>query len=428
MSKRHRMFVLFVMMVLMISCRAPTADQPTPSPLPDAKIVRHPEPVIFDTGGDFVLPEYDPDIADWPAMDVRSRDLSMLDLSDRKDDLFYTTFDSQTQWPSLPKMPADFDWQKVMEICKDPGLGIKDLHQQGINGTGIGIAIIDGPLLVDHVEYKDRLRLYEEVNILPEATAAMHGVAVTSIAVGKTVGVAPNADLYYIGAWTGDWAANTGEFTWNFSYYAQAIHRILVINQSLPEDRKVRVIAMQADRIPNETGGDELINAINEVKAAGIFVISPNIGKNYGLYFQGLGRNPLDDPNLFASYGPGLWWEKDFFERQPSEQYTGMPSNFYREESMKHILLIPMDSRTTASPTGIEDYVFYRQGGWSWSIPYIAGMYALTVQVQPDITPEEFWQAALQTGRTIQLQHNGKEYEFGVILDPKALIEGLQSK
>jgi hypothetical protein len=95
---------------------------------------------------------------------------------------------------------------------------------------------------------------------------------------------------------------------------------------------------------------------------------------------------------------------------------------------MKHMLLIPMDSRTTASPTGTEDYVFYRQGGWSWSIPYLAGMYALAVQVKPDITPEEFWDIALKTGQTTQLQHDGKDYEFGVILDPQALIAAIKSK
>jgi hypothetical protein len=87
-----------------------------------------------------------------------------------------------------------------------------------------------------------------------------------------------------------------------------------------------------------------------------------------------------------------------------------------------------MDSRTTASPTGVEDYVFYREGGWSWSIPYLAGMYALAAQVNPDITPEEFWETALKTGRTIQLPHDGKDYEFGVILDPQTLIDTLKSK
>jgi len=87
-----------------------------------------------------------------------------------------------------------------------------------------------------------------------------------------------------------------------------------------------------------------------------------------------------------------------------------------------------MDSRTTASPTGTEDYVFYRQGGWSWSIPYLAGMYALAAQVKPEITPEQFWEAALKTGKTIRIGHNGKDYEFGVILNPQTLVSALKSR
>jgi len=62
-----------------------------------------------------------------------------------------------------------------------------------------------------------------------------------------------------------------------------------------------------------------------------------------------------------------------------------------------------MDSRTTASFTGISEYVFYREGGWSWSIPYIAGLYALAAQVDPEIPPERFWSLAMETGRTIEL-------------------------
>jgi hypothetical protein len=32
----------------------------------------------------------------------------------------------------------------------------------------------------------------------------------------------------------------------------------------------------------------------------------------------------------------------------------------------------------------------------------------------------------LKTGTTISIQHEGKEYQFGVILDPQALIEEIK--
>ena len=84
-----------------------------------------------------------------------------------------------------------------------------------------------------------------------------------------------------------------------------------------------------------------------------------------------------------------------------------------------------MDSRTLASFTGADEHFFCRSGGWSWSIPYIAGVYALACQVEPKITPERFWELAMKTGRTIQLERDGKQVPFGPIIDPSALIDAI---
>jgi hypothetical protein len=86
-----------------------------------------------------------------------------------------------------------------------------------------------------------------------------------------------------------------------------------------------------------------------------------------------------------------------------------------------------MDSRAVASPTGTDDYVFYSSGGWSWSVPWIAGLYALGCQVQPDLTPETFWAEALRTGHTIQVRRGDAEVAFGTLADPVALINALES-
>ena len=49
-----------------------------------------------------------------------------------------------------------------------------------------------------------------------------------------------------------------------------------------------------------------------------------------------------------------------------------------------------------------------------------------TDKIDPTITPAHFWEVALNTGRTIQIAHEGKEYALGPILDPAALIAALQ--
>lgn len=376
------------------------------------KIDRHPAVLNWERGSLPSVPTYNPNLNDVDQVDLRNDDLSALDLRQSLNDLMYADFDTRTQWPSTDKMPPGFDWQKIMELGKNPGLNVRSLHAQGITGRGVGIAIIDQPLLVDHQEYADRVQLYEENNIAPTINSTMHGGAVASIALGKTVGVAPEADLYYIGSWPGDWGTGGSNFTYDFRYYAQAVHRILQINQYLPEGRKIRVIAMQIGWSPEQAGYAEITAAVEEAKAAGLLVVSSNLGKTFGFKFHGLGRTPLADPDKFESYEPGIWWATDFYAGNPfSDQ-----------------LLIPMDSRTTASEGDTSAYVFYRQGGWSWVIPYIAGIYALAVQVKPTLTPDEFWSAAMKTGRTIELKHGDKVLPFGPILDPVALMAALQVK
>lgn len=402
MSRLWRIFVLLIVTTFIVSCVG----------MPEVQIVRHPEPVDFSGFNVYTeLPIFDPNSTDPWQVDLRSSNLTNLDLSGSKDNLLYASFDSKTQWPATDKMPTDFDWQNIMETGKDPGLGMRALHEQGITGKGIGIAIIDQTLLVDHVEYRDRIRVYEEAEDITGGWLGvqMHGPAVASIAVGRTAGVAPEADLYFIA--TSMCSQGTYELN-NFACLAKSVKRIVAINKTLPADRKIRVLSMSIGWGPQSKGYDEITAAVNEAKDAGIFVISSSLSETYGLYFHGLGRNPLSNPNEFQSYEPGLWWQADFYKKGFSAD----------------TLLVPMDSRTTASPTGTKDYVFYREGGWSWSIPYLAGMYALVTQVKPDITPQEFWEAALQTGRTIQIQHTGKEYEFGVILDPQALVNEIRNK
>jgi len=375
-------------------------------PVTFPKIDRHPQPADFNRGEMTALPTYDPNSTDPWQIDLRSYDLSALDLSGSLNDLLcHASFDDRTAWPPDDRMPDGYDLQNIMELGKNPGLGIRSLHARGITGRGIGIAIIDLTLLVDHQEYAGQLRLYEETNDIASRMLAsdMHGAAVASIAVGKTVGVAPEADLYYI--------ATASFMRSDFCYVARSIQRILEVNDQLPPDRKIRVISISAGWGEEVAGYDELMAAVGEAKSAGMLIVCSEIDQIHGFKFQGLGRPSLSDPDAFESYEPGSFWTKYY--------YTG-------EMRTSDWLLIPMDSRTTASPTGQSEYVFYREDGWSWSIPYIAGLYALAAQVDPEITPERFWSLALETGRTIELKHDGETIPLGPIVDPVALIGKLQ--
>jgi hypothetical protein len=229
---------------------------------------------------------------------------------------------------------------------------------------------------------------------------------VASIAVGKTIGVAPEADLYFIAVTT-----DLRSLPARCHSGAQAVRRILQINRQLPTDRKIRVISISSAWLPEWPGYEDIASALAEAKAAGLLVICSSCNQADGMYFHGLGRPPTADPDRFEAYEPGLFWAGNFAE-------SGLPPDR---------LLVPMDSRALASPGGKDEYVFYREGGWSWAIPYIAGAYALAVQVDPSITPDRFWALALQTGRMIEISSGARRQNLGKILDPVALITVLQN-
>lgn len=383
-------------------------NEQSSKPIKFPKIDRRPKPCAAFVSELKSLAKYDPDSGNSFQIDLRCRDLSNLDLSKSIDDLMYAEFDDHTVWPKSVRMPEEFDLKKIMELGKNPGLDVCTFHKKGITGKGVGIAIIDQPLLTEHREYADRLRLYEENNVLDGESSSPHGAVVALIAVGKTVGVAPDADLYYIATW--NWDVTKGDNPpRNYLFKAQSIRRLIEISRQLPAERKIRVISMSMGWLPSHDGYAEITAACEDAKADGIFVCSGH-ERFHVLKFYGLGRHPLANPDIFESYERYLYWLKeDFFG------------------DARYSLLVPMDSRTTACSRGSDKYVFDRVGGVSWAMPYVAGVYALAVQVEPEITPERFWDLAIKTGRTIELEHKGQRRSFGPIINPVMLIRSIKA-
>ncbi len=370
----------------------------SPNPAPD--LCR--EPPAADFAQMFGALDALPEAWDDGTRDLRSTDLRSADLSGELDALLLSDFDSQTLWPDT--LPDGFDPAAVMEQGKNPGLGVRALHEKGITGKGVGIAIIDQTLLTGHQEYADRLRCYREYGpVSSRAGAQMHGAAVASIAAGKTVGVAPDALLYFFAC---DGSAEDGEP--DLTLRAQTVDEIIALNSTLPAGEKIRVISMSRGWMPDTRGAAEMQAAVKRAQEAGIAFVY--VADNDPLLpFMGSGRLPLADPEAPSSVRPGMFWEPYLFE-EDAQDYSGQ-------------LLIPMDRRATASPTGEQDYVFYNNGGMSWAVPYVAGLYALACQAQPGITFELFVQALQETSRPATLERDGKTYSFGKTIDPAAMIE-----
>jgi hypothetical protein len=358
-----------------------------------------------------------------PLYDLRQADLSRLDLTVYLADLHNAFFDTGTRWPEA--LPPGFDPAEILELNRNPGLGLRDLHARGITGRGVSVALIDAPLLLDHEEYAARLRFYGEVNAW-DGPAQFHGPLVTSILAGKTCGVAPEAEIYFVGSNNFDRSETGAGPVPNAAHSARSIEMLLEVNARLPLEKKIRVISISAGWGPENPGFRAMREAVRRAEAAGIFVVSGNVAVDHkpGFWFWGLDRTATDSPDDPASYRPFAW--KDFISHiSGRDNFDKYYTRRLEAAGSPEFLLIPEGSKTVAQAGGPDEYGFYPPGGWSSLLPYIAGLYALARQVKPDITPEAFWKAALATGDPVPLERARKAY-VGKLVNPARLVESLR--
>ena len=232
-----------------------------------------------------------------------------------------------------------------------------------------------------------------------------------SIALGETVGAAPEALLYFI---ADDLGAGKGEeFTRDLTCYAEDVDRLTALNETLPEGERIRVISMSVGWMPEDRGAAELEAAVARARAAGVAVVCVNSRDPLLEPWMGMGRRRYGSYDNRADLRPGAFWEELLY----SGEFRGTDGP---------LLLVPMDRRTTASPAGEDAYTCFPEGGMSWVCPYVAGLYALACQVRPEVTYEEFLDAAQATARPVSVWKDEKtEYPYGKAVDPAALVEAL---
>jgi hypothetical protein len=307
--------------------------------------------------------------------------LEKLDLRDKRKVIDSMNFDSLTEWPPTDRMPEGFDPDALIENGKNPGLGIRSLHESGIDGRGVGIAIIDQPLLLGHVEYTSRLIRYDATG-LGDISPQMHGSPVASIAVGKNIGVAPGASLTYfaIPMWERDNRP-----------YIKTMKKIFDLNEQRPEKEKIRVASISTGMFPQQEHFEEWKTVLKQAEDKGILVVTcdPAI-LDYGILSLTIARDPDD----VRSYTPGI----------------------YVSES--DVLRVPGANKTVGSHRGDDVYTFDRTGGMSWGAPYIAGLAALAFQVNAGITPKLISESLVET-----VTHT----DAGPIVNPQAFIEKVKT-
>lgn len=320
--------------------------------------------------------------------DLHDVSLQNLDLTDQGDYLKKMDFYTSTLWPPSNKLPPGFNPQKLLEEGKNPGLGVRSLHEEGITGEGVVIAIFDQPLLLGHEEYASRLIRYDATRTYGRYDDAignwlklqMHGPPVVGIAVGKTCGVAPGAFVFYY----------AGKSTVAHKDQADWIDEIIKYNKTIKSSEdsypiQIRVISISAN--PGQAENNEaFLKARKRALDAGILVLTTKF-LDYGGMTLIEGKDP-DNP----------------------ENYKGGGSNSE--------LRIPTRNKTIASYRGINTYRYSRGLAESWAPPYIAGLAALAFQVNPDLQPQTIVEQLVKTATPTKA---------GPVVNPPGFIEAIKN-
>lgn len=306
----------------------------------------------------------------------RNYDLSQIETIS-EDQLRSLTFDQKTVFPETG-MPENLTPEQLMEQAMDPGLGVRQLHQQGVTGQGVSVAIIDQAIPAhsreSHPEYAGKFKVYQNFT---DQEISMHGPAVASLLVGENCGVAPGANLYYVAAnsWDGDAKS-----------YADALNWLIDLNQTLPEEEKIRVVSVSAapgSKIGPFTKNNELYEeARQRALADGMLVL--DVTEKSGIQLlRGYG-----EPETLQISAKLIAGDPNAKDEPPTSGFIGKA------------LYVPCSRRTAAGMwVNPEDsqYTYWGVGGLSWGIPYAAGVLALGWQVRPDYTPEQMLDLLMET-------------------------------
>jgi len=320
-----------------------------------------------------------------PYDDVRWKDLSKFDLSTRKRLIATLTFNQKTVWPEQAKMPPGGDPNKILTDALNPGLGVRQLHQQGITGKGVNVAIIDQPTYLVHPEFASKIVEYYDTGCETDESS-MHGPLVASLLVGTNCGTAPGARVYY---------AAGPSWKMDAAYYAKGLDWIIAQNEKLPEGEKIRVVSVSAS--PNQSSwanGQMWDTACTRAEADGIMV--------------------LDCTNSRRGFIGRCWYNARVPESVAQCNPWAPPNREFRFNPNDISILVPSSPRTAAEDGGVPGYQYAGRGGLSRAIPYGAGVLAMGWQVNPELSPHQMRELLYKSAFT---KRNGAK-----IINPKKFI------
>lgn len=268
-------------------------------------------------------------------------------------------FNTQTRFPDDLKDIAE----KVMRDGKRHLLG-----NTYFTGKNIKVAVIDKPINKDHIEFKDRI---EYINVIPDDPdndeTFFHGMTCASYLSGATCGVLPESELVFFAV-----PNRTSDLKLYYEFQLEALRRIIQYNKE--SSSPIRVVNLSAPFLPEQT--EERNSLASELEKTGCYLIDAMI---FNRHFQGI---DCDRFSVTFSYSLCSWQIENY---ENNKNRPGFAEHF------SSLCFVPSTRRTAASDDTNDSYIHRSKTvSASWTIPHVAGMFAMCLQKKPGLTLNEF--------------------------------------
>ena len=266
---------------------------------------------------------------------------------------------------------------------------LNTVHQKGITGKGVTIAVIGGPVDTSNPALKGaNITDKSRCTIQDSPEGVRHSTDMAIILVSPISGVAPDATLYNYQAFTGSTTSN-GSCDSN----GGRLNKVsALINQAVEDGAQIISVSQSVNESTNELKW-AITNAITKgviiVAAAGNEALPDDITA-LGRYSGVLGVSAINSDGTFASYSN---WGDGVVTAAFGGPYTTYDVN-------------------TGEPVTVH--------GTSISTPLVAGMLALARQKWPDATANQILQLLVHTG--LNPNHDWNEYTGYGAIDGGALV------
>ncbi|MDF2698916.1 MAG: peptidase [Haloplasmataceae bacterium] len=290
--------------------------------------------------------------------DVRNVDFSDVDRNIIKN----LAFNSDTIWGNI----NGFNPDNVLEISKNSGLNIGSLNSQGIDGSGVNVAVIDKPILYTHNEYRNRIKYFEiDSNNKDNERLEFHGMTCVSILAGETTGIAKSSNIYYFA-----YPDQMDKENLYWDYYFKSFEMIKEHNK-ISKD-KISIVSVSAGIPKDKVNLKERLNHfIKEFEKEGCYIVTAS---QFAETFNCAGANNVYSHDDINRYIFDDTWQQ-------------------RTEWNISKIHVPSGGRTSACNSGKDKFMYLDSGScYSWAIPFVCGVFALCKQIKPNMTLNDFCQ------------------------------------